>query len=203
MIYLSNGNQIAENEIETLLLKWFLDRNVDITDIETSYRIKQVTFNAAWMSIYQQLFKPTTKQRNNRRSLLNYDDIELLNNIADIYISLCLQYHINPTPYGFMCLTGIEEGTWNDWKNCQTRGKVSLPWFQLTKKLQTAGQNYIRAELDAGLVGQITKANNDEELGLMYSRTQAAAISEAFSHDTAEQIASRHAAAAIPQKPEI
>ena len=191
---------VMENAIEDRLLEFFSLRGIDITDVFVAYRIKQVTFNAAWKYCYNDLFKTDKPQPNNRKSSINYDDIDQLNAIADAYIYLCFVYHIEPTYYGFRTLTGINGETWDRWKNGEVRGKASKPWCDLVQKVREASQNYTRAELENSPVGQITKANNDEEKGLLYSRQQVQAMLSVTPMETAEQIAARFATAELPEK---
>lgn len=51
----------------------------------------------------------------------NYDDIELLNNIWDIYTGLCYKYNKYPTVIEFSLLVGISKDTIDKWKNENTR----------------------------------------------------------------------------------
>lgn len=204
-VNVNSDTTIIENEIEDRLLEYFSSRNVDLTDIFTAYTIKQVTFNSAWRYVYKCLFKPDKPQVNNRNSLLDYDDINALNRVCDAYIDLCFEYHIEPNYYGFSRLIGCSRETIDQWKNGDVRGEASKPWMDIVKKIYTASQNYTRAELENTPVGQITKANNDEEKGLLYSRTQAQAMLDAVHVDSPEQIAARHkqAALSMPKKPDL
>lgn len=191
---------IAENDIESIFIDYFTSRNIDITDIQVAYSIKQVTYIAAFKEIFKRLFKTTINLPDNRKSKIDYNDIDVLNRIADIYIELCFNYHIEPTNYSFLALTGISKDTWYRWKNLENRGNSSVKWYYLTEKIQDASQAYTRAELENGLVGQITKANNDREKGLLYSQTQAEITASVIAHETAEQIAARHVNATLPKK---
>lgn len=195
---------IAENDIEDRFLEYFNERGIDITDIQTAYGIKQVTYIAAFRYVYKCLFKPFKNQPDNRKSKIDYNDTDVLNTIADIYLDICFMYHIEPTYYSFTTLTGINYDTWYNWLNGEVRnnptGNISHKWFLITQKVKQASQAYTRAELENGLVGQITKANNDREKGLLYSQTQAEITASVIAHETAEQIAARHVNATLPKK---
>ena len=103
------GIEIYDNLIESLFLEYFKVRDID----PQHDNIKQTKFNAAWKHIYNKLFKPdiNTVRYNNKNSKLDYNDINELNNICDIYIDLCFEYNVIPCQYGFYRLTGITRDT--------------------------------------------------------------------------------------------
>lgn len=199
----SENITVIENVIEDRLIEYFSQRGIDITDIFTAYTIKQNTFNAAWKYCYNQLFKPDKPQRNNRNSLINYDNIDELNAVCSAYLDICFDYHIEPTYFGFSRLTGINMDVIYEWKNGMSRGSQGKPWCEMVKRIYNASQNYTRSELENFPVGQITKANNDTEKGLLYSRQQAEAMLSVAQVDSPEQIAARHRNARLPQKPDL
>ena len=90
-----------------------------------------------------------------------------------------------------------------EWKNGMSRGPQGKPWCEMVKRIYNASQTYTRAELENFPVGQITKANNDTEKGLLYSRQQAEAMLSVAQVDSPEQIAARHRNARLPQKPDL
>lgn len=195
--------QVIQDAIEDRFIEYFSQRNVDITDIQTSYQIKQVTYNAAWRYCYKELFKPDKPQLNNRNSKINYDDIKQLDAICDAYLDICFEYHVEPNYFGFCRLTGISRETIDRWKNTEVQSRANKPWYDMVKRIYIASQSYTRAELENTPVGQITKANNDEEKGLLYSRQQAQAMISAAQLETPEQISARHQSAMIPEKPRL
>ena len=168
------GIEIHDNQIESLFLEYFEDRGIDLQH-DT---VKQTKFNAAWKYIYNRLFKPdiNTVRYNNKNSKIDYNDIEKLNNICDIYIDLCFEHNIIPCQYGFYRLTGITRDTLNKWDNGESRAGsdegASLTHSDIVKKIKAAYQEFYKDNLTDAPVGQITIANNDMDLGLMYSRGQ-------------------------------
>lgn len=52
------------------------------------------------------------------------DDIELLDNIFNIYIRLCSKYKVLPTLELFSFLVGIDRNTFTDWSKGEYRNKV-------------------------------------------------------------------------------
>ena len=81
-----------------------------------------------------------------------------------------------PCQYGFYRLTGITRDTLNRWKKGASRSAeeegASSPHSDIVKKIDDAYKAYARAGMADTPVGQITLANNDEELGLLYGRGQ-------------------------------
>ena len=86
--------------------------------------------------IYKHVFKSNknTVKYNNKNSNIDMDDIELLNNIWDIYTELCYKYQKRPTLLNFGLLTGITTETFRTWKNGTFRGGVASPHSVSVKK---------------------------------------------------------------------
>ena len=174
MIKTEGGVIVYENKIEELFIEYFENRGIDLQKDS----IKQTKFNSAWKYIYNILFKPdeNTIKYNNKNSKINYNDLSELNDICDIYIDLCFEYNIIPCQYGFYRLTGITRDTLNKWDNGESRAGsdagASLTHSDIVKKIKAAYQEFYKDNLTDAPVGQITIANNDMDLGLMYSRGQ-------------------------------
>ena len=54
----------------------------------------------------------------------NYDDINGLNDIWNIYTSICYRYTKRPTIIGFCVMTDIDKSTINSWLNCNTKNYI-------------------------------------------------------------------------------
>lgn len=66
------------------------------------------------------------------------DDIELLDNIFNIFVRACSKYNVLPTLEIFSFLVGIERRTFTDWSNQKTRASTShsdtvKKWFDICK----------------------------------------------------------------------
>lgn len=231
MIKKDNNTEIYENKIEELFYEYFEQRGIDLN----SNNIKQTKFNACWKYIYNILFKPepNTTRRYNAASKLDYNNIDLLNRICDIYIDLCFEYNIAPFRYGFCRLTGINEDTLHTWKNKECRAYIYydkdnnliddiVTWklhnkgeyrkeptslhSDLIKKLDNAVKEFYRNNLSDTPVGQITLANNDDAVGLLYAQKEAQAHAQAWGvpQQSREQIAERYKRyEQIPEKPDL
>jgi len=72
-------------------------------------------FTGMLKHIYFRLIKPNQ---------LNYNDIDSLNNLFEIYTSLCYRYNKKPTVLNFILMVGINKDTINKWLNSNTRGSI-------------------------------------------------------------------------------
>lgn len=66
------------------------------------------------------------------------DDIELLDNIFNIFVRICSKYNVLPTLEVFSFLVGVERRTFTDWSNQRTRASTShsdtvKKWFDICK----------------------------------------------------------------------
>lgn len=80
---------------------------------------------------YIRLFKPTASNPKHRRdqyttmvnSVLDYNDIDLLDSIFDVYVSLCAKYNQLPSVLNFCTMTGLTYQTVKSWLD----GAVRFP----------------------------------------------------------------------------
>ena len=118
-----NGVNVYEHKIYELCDEYISNLDADIKEAENKIT-KKSTFRGMLKYIYKNLFKPKKGENiyNNsikRNSNLDYDDIELLNDIWDIYTELCYRYSQDPSLLNFSVLTGIS----SDWFNDVKKGK--------------------------------------------------------------------------------
>lgn len=204
MIKTQNG-EIYENQIEQLFLEFFREQNIDVN----KDTIKQTKFKACFMYIYKHLFKPdnTTVRHNNKTSKLDYKDIDTLNDVLDIFNQLCFNYNVIPSKNNFSVMTGISIETLSNWKRQENRiyiyydkngnkindicewklnnkgeytKKVSYSHYDFVVKIENNLKDFYRSNLTDSTVGQITIANNDDEVGLLYAQKEARAKAEAW-----------------------
>lgn len=207
MFKTDDGIEVYENQIETLFIKYFSERDLEPGDKD----IKTSKYNSAWKYIYNNLFKPDreTIRYNNKNSKINYDDIRELKKICEIYIDLCFEYNIFTGQYGFCRMTGISRDTLNSWKRGEYRGGedgASSKYSDIVKNIDDCYQELHKNSLDDTTVGQITMANNDESVGLMYAEkaARAQAQANAIAKLSREEIAARYRAQEeFREKPEL
>ena len=84
------------------------------------YAMKQLTWNSVLIYIKKCIFIL------NGKSVLNYNDYELLENVADIYMELCYRYNKSISLYGYSLFTGIAYTTLLDWENNVHRHNIYI-----------------------------------------------------------------------------
>ena len=123
----SDGIELYENAICD-----YLDQYIHTHEIEDMRREPQSRWNAALLYINKNYFKlhqDILKAGNyctgnlvyNNASNNNAYDLEVINNICDIYIDLCYEYDKEISILGFSKLTGINQDTFYDWGNSSSR----------------------------------------------------------------------------------
>lgn len=123
----TNGAEVYSTKIHELADLYIseLQASEGYTDEELrSLMRKPQPFKAMLKYIFNNLFKigKNDIKYNNKNSNLDYGNIDLLNNIWDIYTGLCYKYLQNPTILNFSLLTGIDTDTFNSWKNGEYKG---------------------------------------------------------------------------------
>ena len=114
-----NGAEIYETKIH-----YFADEYINTLDDPESINNNPSLFTGMIKHIYKNLFKPkrSDKVLYNSNSVLDTGDIELLNNIWDIYTELCYKYNKRPTLLNFSLLVGISNDTFTTWEQGEYRG---------------------------------------------------------------------------------
>lgn len=149
---IADGNiEIYENSIFQLADEYISHLSDDEDEKKELIR-KPMAFRGLLKYIYVNLFKATsTEVKHNRNSKIDYDNIDALNTIWDIYTSLCYKYLNAPSILGFSLLTGISMSTFNDWKNGTYRAK-SKEYLQSYKRWRSEAEG---AAADIALRGGI------------------------------------------------
>lgn len=83
------------------------------------YAIDQQRWNAVLIYIYNNMFKNTVSKKYN--CIIDYSDIDTLNDVCDKYINICYEYGKEISVAGYCKLTGIETQTIYSWANGDTR----------------------------------------------------------------------------------
>lgn len=135
----------------------------------------------------------------------NNNDIELLDNIFNIYIRVCGRYGISPTLQMFGILVGINNMTFSDWANGDYR-TTSTHGITVKKWKETCGA----FALDKLHNQDGTNANLIFACKVAYGMAETAPVQAAQQYgvpqQTAQQIAEKHKAALqLPdmEKPEL
>lgn len=120
----TDGVEVYTDKIYELVDEYIDNLSGDPDEIKSLMR-KPPIFKGMLKHIYLNIFKPdeNTKTYNNikHNSNIDYGDIDLLNNLWDIYTGLCYKYLQCPTILNFSLFTGISVDCFNDWNNGNQR----------------------------------------------------------------------------------
>lgn len=148
------GTEVFENDICL-----YLQEYIDTHNIEDMHKEPQSRWNAALLYINRNYFKirPDILKAGNycdgnlkhgNSSNNNAYDIDIINNICDIYIDLCFEYDKEISILGFSKLTGINQDTFYDWGNERSRPGSSA--CEIYKKLSREREESLSNMLISG-----------------------------------------------------
>ena len=148
----SDGSEIYETRIHELA-----DEYINSLDDPENINNNPSLFTGMIKYIYKHLFKPKRNDKvlYNSNSVLDTGDIELLDNIWNIYTELCYRYNKRPTLLNFSLLVGIGNDVFNSWIRGEYRtgeNGASSPHCQTAKKW--------KAECESSLVDGATERNS-------------------------------------------
>ena len=114
-----NGAEVYESRIHELA-----DDYINTLSDPESINNNPSLFTGMIKYIYKHLFKPKRNDKvlYNSNSVLDTGDIELLDNIWNIYTELCYRYNKRPTLLNFSLLVGISNDTFTTWEQGEYRG---------------------------------------------------------------------------------
>ena len=147
-----NGAEIYETKIH-----YFADEYINTLSDPDGINNNPSLFTGMIKYIYKYLFKPKRNDKvlYNSNSVLDTGDIELLDNIWNIYTELCYRYNKRPTLLNFSLLVGIGNDVFNSWIRGEYRtgeNGASSPHCQTAKKW--------KAECESSLVDGATERNS-------------------------------------------
>lgn len=189
----ANGIEVYTHDIYYYADK-YISEELRLSEDDDNY-IQTVSYNFVAMILYihDNIQKPSN------------DDIELLDNIFNIYTRLCSKYRVLPTLECFSFLTGIARQTFSDWmrgdyRTTTAHGVTAKKWFDICKSF-TLNRLHNQRGTDANLIF-VAKA--------AYGMAEAAPVQadkmEHLPQESREQIAARYAGyigAEEPEKPDL
>lgn len=133
------------------------------------------------------------------------DDIELLDNIFNIFVRICSKYNVLPTLEVFSFLVNINRSTFSDWmrgdyRTSSSHGITVKKWFDICKNC-TVNRLNNQPGTNANLIFVAKAAYGMAETAPVQTAQQ-----DGIPHQTAQQIADKHRAALeLPEmeKPEL
>ena len=179
-----------ENDIE-LHLQLFCEQN----GIEDVKKESQSIWNAALMYIHKNVFRDRETFRNRKLirdsnnimdSTYNIYDMDMVNEVCNIYIYLCMRYEKEISILGFSELTGIPDSTVYQWG--YTERKLSQKGMEISQKLTKFNEESLSNKLASGKsnpVGIIAMLNRKHGWASPYTADAARQQREVL---TAEQL---------------
>ena len=122
------------------------------------------SFNGLINYIYANIFKPNKRTKEYKvnsynlmnNSILDYDDIDTLYGLWDIYLALCGKYKITPVSLQFCSMIGIAKQTMTEWMSGNNR-KASNAHMAFSKKISSDCESIT-----------LSKVANDNSVGAIF-----------------------------------
>lgn len=133
MITINNDIQVYENEIDKYIQIYCEQYNIQDIKKESMF-----TWNSILLFIGKNVFKNKNRDANslsNRdKSVLDYNNIDLIDELVDYYINLCYMYSKEVSIMGFSKFSNIDRSTLISWNSNDTR-KSNKKYSLVVQKL--------------------------------------------------------------------
>lgn len=163
-------NTVSDN-IDKCVNDFFAQYNLDIYNIADIKSVSHNMLNLCFKYIYKSLFKPSTTLVNNQKSLVDYDNLDLMALLADKFIEICQHFNKSLGLMSFGFMLGCNYKTIYNWLN---DGGSNPQRLQILKNIQECHKVAQINLLNDSQVGALAVANNDVETGLEWAKQTAA-----------------------------
>ena len=185
-----NDIEYIKNRIDGAINDFCID--YDIKDLRNE---TQNLFNALLRYIYNHVFKPkkNLKIDNRSKSLLDYNNIELLYGVLEYYIYICDLYNKAISIKGFTLMIGIDYGIILDWSNGVNRSLNPL-YSQIHKILDSERERSLSDILLSGKkqpIGILAVLNHEKGWNLPGASRE---VKHVVTSESPQQIAERYRA---------
>ena len=164
-----NINTVCD-DIDNVINDVLQEFNIDAYDYKAITSIKHSTVNYMFSTVYKRLFKPDHNLPNNQKSLVDYNDIELLQVLADKFIDICQRFNKSLGLMSFSYMLGCSYSTIACWLNTSDCDGLNYKRSLVLKSIQEGHKAQHIALLNDTPVGALAVANNDHETGLDWSK---------------------------------
>ena len=161
-----------QNQVDALITVYCDKYGINLNSYKERSNIKHNEVNNILRFIYNNLFKPNKPQLSNKKSLLNYDDIEHLQAAADLFINICMMFNKSLGLDSFSLFTGIDDNTLLRWYSPEGE-KLNPARWEILKNIKEFNKAALISNLKDTPVGALAVANNDTETGLEWATKQA------------------------------
>lgn len=148
----------------------FNSRGIDNTIQNKPRLISHNQVNYCLRQVANKLFKPDHNLYNNQKSKIDYDNIDLLQEITRAFIDICNKFNKSLGLKSFSWLCNIDYSTLYLW--LQRDEELNPARFNLLKSIQESHKAMHIGLLNESPVGAMAVANNDVETGLKWSANQ-------------------------------
>lgn len=159
-------NTISQ-QIDNCVISFFNNYNINIYDMKDIRTVTHNLLNLCFRDIYKNLFKPSKPMINNQRSIIDYNDVELLQVLADKFIEICQHFNKSLGLMSFSFMLGVDYRTVYNWLHDETSNPKR---FLVLKSVQECHKLAQVSLLNDTPVGALAVANNDTETGLEWSK---------------------------------
>lgn len=163
-----NPDTISD-QIDNCIISFFDRFNIDINDLNQCKSISHNTLTLCMMSCYDNLFKPDKPMINNQRSIIDYNNIQMLTIIANSFIKWSLWFNKSLGLMQFSIFTGIHRVTLAEWRD---HPEINSERSDIIKNIIECHKMEQISILNDSPVGALAVANNDIETGLEWSKNQ-------------------------------
>lgn len=157
------------DQIWAVVREYCVNSGIDINDYKMRSTLKHNTIINLMNYIYINLFKPkNTALYGQCKSLLDYNNIDELAAVSNIFIDICSYFNVSQGLYAFEIMTGIDDNTISDWLS--HNDELNIKRAGVIKAVRNYNKNALISILKDSGVGAIAVANNDVETGLEWTK---------------------------------
>lgn len=161
------------NDIDKCIDDFLLENGID-NDYKSLMSLKHSTVVYMMSYINKKLFKADRTLCNNQNSYIDYNNIELLQVLADKFLDICQRFNKSLGLMAFSYFIGCSYSTLSNWLNADSGGELNNSRLLVLKSIQEGHKLQQINLLNDSPVGALAVANNDIETGLEWSKQQAA-----------------------------
>ena len=158
---------------DQLSILGYNSKGVDNSNEKKPRYISHNEINYILRQVYNTLFKPSGTLYNNQKSIVDYDNVVLLQILGDTFIDICTLYNKSLGLMSFAFMIGCDYKTVYNWMHDERSNPKRL---QVLKNIQEMHKTIHVGLLNESPVGAMAAANNDHETGLNWAANQAQQI---------------------------
>ena len=167
--------ETLSNQVNDVIKEYCNIYGIDLYNYNFRVNIKHNEVNNILRYCYNKIFKPDKPLYNNQRSLLNYDSVDQLTTVTEVFLNVCSFFNKALGLFSFSIFTGITSQTLMNWLSPEGE-KLNPTRFSLLKSIREYNQGALIDNLKDSPVGALAVANNDIETGLNWSKNNVAQI---------------------------